>query len=73
MDKNIPRNAIRTLLKDMGAIRVSEKAISQFIKQIEQTTQDIGQRSLKYMRHAKRKTVHESDIDLAIKDYENRN
>lgn len=61
----ISEGAARKLLKEAGAKRVSKEAASEFQKHINRYAFDVGQKAVKLAKHAKRKTVTDSDIKLA--------
>jgi histone H3/H4 len=54
------------MLKDAGAMRVSDDAVKEFRKHLEKRSFEIAQKSVRLSKHAKRKTVDSSDIRLAI-------
>ncbi len=62
----ISENTIRRILKDAGAMRVSDDAVKEFRKHLEKRSFEIAQKSVRLSKHAKRKTVDSSDIRLAI-------
>jgi len=62
----ISESAVEKMLKDAGASRVSRGAKQEFKKYLEKTAFDIAQKAVKLAQHAKRKTVDDSDIRLAI-------
>lgn len=64
--KDYPLSVFVHFLKKNGALRVSPDAAKLFREEMENKTKDIGLQALKYMRHAKRKTLQKSDIEFAI-------
>ncbi|WP_157891450.1 histone family protein [Candidatus Mancarchaeum acidiphilum] len=56
---------IKKLFKDAGASRVSNKALLLFQDMIEKQAYKTAVKSVNLSKHAKRKTVEESDIKLA--------
>lgn len=69
-NKEIIANApLGRILKKMGAARVSDKALEVFAKVLMEKADEIAEQSVKMAHHAKRKTVHESDVKIAAKKY----
>lgn len=66
----IPRSAIKKILKEAGAERISEEAVSLFHNNINKIAFTMATRSVKLAKHAKRKTVAPSDIKLAVQTAE---
>ncbi|MEM0147610.1 MAG: NFYB/HAP3 family transcription factor subunit [Candidatus Micrarchaeaceae archaeon] len=62
----ISESAIKRILKDAGAIRISTEAKKEFVRYLDKTSFEIAQKAVKLAEHAKRKTVNASDITLAI-------
>jgi len=67
VERTIPRQALKKILKSQGAQRVSDEALDIFVKKLEEKVETITQDSLKYARHAKRKTILASDVSMALK------
>ncbi len=65
--KGIPLAAMERLLKDAGAVRVSESAKQALKEALEEYALKIGENASKYSIHAGRKTVKSEDIKLATK------
>jgi len=65
--KGIPLAAMERLLKDAGAVRVSESAKQALKEALEEYALKLGEGASKYAIHAGRKTVKEEDIKLATK------
>ncbi len=58
--------AIRKILKNAGASRVSIDAIKSFQEKLNILAFDNAQKAVRLAKHAKRKTVDVSDIKLAF-------
>ena len=65
--KGIPLAAMERLLKDAGAVRVSESAKQALKDSLEEYALRLGESASKYAVHAGRKTVKAEDIKLATK------
>lgn len=65
--KGIPLAAMERLLRNAGALRVSEDAKIALKQALEAYAQRIGEGATKYAQHASRKTVRAEDIQLATK------
>lgn len=55
----------KKLLKDAGAARVSEPALLKLQKHIDKEAYNTAKKAVMFSKHAKRKTVSESDVKLA--------
>lgn len=64
--RTLPLIAFEKILKENGALRISEDALELFKHITEEHIQTITREAMKYAKHAKRRTVLESDIRLAI-------
>ena len=62
----IPKTAVRKMLKDAGATRVSDEAISAFQMDISRLALEVAKTAVGFAKHAKRKTVDITDIKLAF-------
>ncbi|MCL5434430.1 MAG: NFYB/HAP3 family transcription factor subunit [Candidatus Marsarchaeota archaeon] len=62
----ITKSTVKKMLKGAGATRVSESALSYFQEQLEKIALKAASNSVKLSRHAKRKTVEESDVKLSF-------
>ena len=70
MDKNpIPKAVAEKILKKAGAKRVSEDAKSAFADVLMSEASRIGEKASQIAKHSGRKTINESDIKLAIKNW----
>lgn len=63
----IPLAPIQRLIKKAGAHRVGEDAVESLRDYLEKQALDLAKRAVELASHAGRKTVRESDIELAIK------
>ncbi|MGC8586789.1 MAG: histone [Candidatus Micrarchaeia archaeon] len=61
----ISRLAAKKILKDAGATRISDDAISYFAEALNIFAYSIAKKAVKLAAHAKRKTVEKEDIKLA--------
>jgi len=66
--KNIPLLALKLILKEQGAIRIKDDALEELRDLLEKEVEDIGFLARRYAQHANRKTILESDIELAIRE-----
>ena len=64
----ISLRAIERILKKSGAKRISENACKELQKYLEKKGLEIGKRSAKFMKHAKRRTLMKQDIELSINE-----
>lgn len=65
--QTIPKAVAARILLNAGAKRVSADAAEAFADEIEKYALEIGAVSARASKHAGRKTVHESDIKIAVK------
>lgn len=65
--KGIPLAAMERLLKNAGAVRVSESAKQALKEALEEHALRLGENASKYAIHAGRKTIKAEDIELANK------
>jgi len=63
----IPKAPVGRILLRAGAKRVSQGATDAFSEVLEEIAKDIGARAVRIAIHSGRKTVHDSDIKLAVK------
>ena len=64
----MPLAPFEKILKESGKnIRVSESATKEFVKVVEEISRGIGSEAAVLARHASRKTILDTDIQLASK------
>ena len=63
----LSHNAMDKIMRDAGALRVSDEAKAALAQALEQKAFEISQEAKKFAEHAGRKTVTDKDIRLAIK------
>ncbi len=61
----ISKLTAKRMLKEQGAIRVSDEAAMEFSTLINSYAYKIAAKAVKLAKHAKRKTVDKADINLA--------
>ncbi len=61
----ISKLTAKKILKEQGAVRVSDEATIEFAALINSYSYKIAAKAAKLAKHAKRKTVEKSDINLA--------
>ncbi|PIU21545.1 MAG: histone [Candidatus Diapherotrites archaeon CG08_land_8_20_14_0_20_34_12] len=66
----LPTAAVDRVIRKGGATRVSEGAARTLAEQLEEEGIKIAQKAVNFATHAKRRTVTEEDIRLAIKTKE---
>ncbi|MDD1775123.1 MAG: histone family protein [Methanobacterium sp.] len=64
----LPMAPVGRLIKNAGAQRVSMDAEEALDKALEQWAEDVSMQAVKLAKHAGRKTVKASDIEMAVKD-----
>ena len=64
----IPIAPIGRIIKNAGGQRVSEDAEVALDKVLEEWAEDVSRQAVKLAKHAGRKTVNASDIELAVKE-----
>ncbi len=66
-DTALPKAPCARILMLAGAKRVSQEAMDAFCEVLEAVAEDIGKKAIEHANHAGRKTVHDTDIRLAVR------
>jgi len=64
--RTLPLLACKKMLKNQGALRVEDDALVVMRQILEQEIASVTVEALKYSRHAKRRTVLASDVQIAL-------
>jgi histone H3/H4 len=63
----LPLAPLKRILKEAGGTRISDEAVVELAKVLEEYGEEIGEIANKYARHAGRKTVKAEDIQMATR------
>lgn len=63
----LSHNAMDKIMRDAGALRVSDDAKAALAEELEKKALEISAEAKRFAEHAGRKTVTEKDIRLAVK------
>ena len=63
----LPIAPIKRIVKNVGAGRVSDDAAILLSKFLEEQGEELARKSISFAKHAGRKTVKASDVQLALK------
>jgi len=64
----VPKAPLGRILMVAGAKRVSQGALDEFSKRMEEFATAVAAKAVKFAQHAGRVTVHDDDVRLAAKE-----
>jgi DNA-binding protein len=67
LNMELPVAPIGRIIKNAGAERVSDDARAALAKVLEEKGEEISSQAVKLAKHAGRKTIKASDIEMAVK------
>lgn len=62
----IPKAPVKRIIQEAGAERVSADAVDALAEYLEDYAEEVSEKAVTYAKYAKRKTVKEEDVALAI-------
>ena len=65
----IPKAPITRIIKNAGAERISKEAEELLVEAVEDYTQKLGLCVIDMAKHADRKTIQPSDVEVALKHF----
>lgn len=64
---SLPNAPVERIIRKAGASRVSEEAVEELKRALEETGEDIAREAAKFADHAERSTVTDEDVDMATR------
>ena len=62
----IPKAPVKRIIQNAGAERVSSDAVDALAEYLEEYAEEVSKDAVTYAKYAKRKTVKEEDVSLAV-------